>query len=96
VNDIDGDGCHETEDYDRDGDGFNDVEDAFPEDPGEWNDSDGDGVGDNADAFPNDSSRWEIGDEGPNEVDDGDFTIVILVGTLFILIIALVVVLKKK
>jgi hypothetical protein len=96
VNDIDGDGCHETEDYDRDGDGFSDIEDAFPENPAEWNDSDGDGVGDNTDAYPDDSSRWEIGDEGPSEVDDGDYTSVILVGTIFILIIALVVVLKRK
>jgi hypothetical protein len=50
VNDIDGDGCHESEDYDRDGDGFGDIEDAFPDDPTEWLDSDGDGVGDNADS----------------------------------------------
>jgi hypothetical protein len=96
VNDIDGDGCHETEDYDRDGDGFNDVEDAFPEDPEEWSDSDGDGVGDNEDAYPNDPSKWEIGEEGPSEVGGGNFTIMILVGTIICLIIALVVVLKRK
>jgi hypothetical protein len=34
---------------DRDGDGFADDEDAFPDDPTEWADNDGDGVGDNAD-----------------------------------------------
>lgn len=43
---------------DRDGDGFSDENDAFPEDSDEWNDTDGDGVGDNKDAFPEDSSEW--------------------------------------
>ncbi len=42
---------------DTDGDGFNDVDDAFPDDPAEWLDSDLDGVGDNGDAFPNDASE---------------------------------------
>lgn len=32
---------------DTDGDGHSDPVDAFPEDPGEWEDSDGDGIGDN-------------------------------------------------
>ena len=50
INDIDGDGCHESEDFDRDGDGVGDIEDAFPDDPTEWADSDGDGVGDNSDS----------------------------------------------
>jgi hypothetical protein len=43
---------------DRDGDGFSDENDAFPEDSDEWNDTDGDGVGDNKDAFPEDSNEW--------------------------------------
>lgn len=47
---------------DSDGDGVNDDEDAFPEDPDESADSDEDGVGDNADAFP----------EDPNETTDSD------------------------
>lgn len=34
---------------DVDGDGIEDNDDAFPDDPNEWSDSDGDGVGDNAD-----------------------------------------------
>ena len=42
---------------DSDGDGVNDDQDAFPDDPSETADSDGDGVGDNADAFPNDPTR---------------------------------------
>ena len=44
---------------DSDGDGVNDDEDAFPNDPTEWADTDGDGVGDNSDAFPEDSTEWE-------------------------------------
>lgn len=34
---------------DRDGDGVPDGQDAFPDDPNEWEDKDGDGIGDNAD-----------------------------------------------
>jgi hypothetical protein len=37
---------------DSDGDGVLDDDDAFPDDPLEWEDTDGDGVGDNADEFP--------------------------------------------
>ena len=37
---------------DSDGDGVNDIEDAFPDDPTESKDSDNDGVGDNADIAP--------------------------------------------
>jgi hypothetical protein len=43
---------------DTDGDGIPDSEDAFPEDPTEWEDTDGDGVGNNSDAFPNDPAEW--------------------------------------
>ncbi len=38
--------------FDRDGDGVNDVDDAFPSDPTESKDTDNDGVGDNADFAP--------------------------------------------
>ncbi|MCP3878643.1 MAG: hypothetical protein GY701_09680, partial [Sulfitobacter sp.] len=34
---------------DSDGDGVDDDQDAFPNDPNEWSDLDGDGIGDNAD-----------------------------------------------
>lgn len=37
---------------DTDGDGVPDVDDAFPNDPSEWQDSDGDGIGDNSDPTP--------------------------------------------
>ncbi|MFQ5433227.1 MAG: FecR domain-containing protein, partial [Nitrospinota bacterium] len=42
---------------DSDGDGYQDINDAFPDDPDEWADSDGDGVGDNSDPFPNDPAE---------------------------------------
>jgi len=59
-----------TSDSDSDGDGVNDGNDAFPNDPNEWLDTDGDGIGNNADtdddgdgvddssdAFPLDASK---------------------------------------
>ncbi len=60
--DLDNDGTGDVCDDDRDGDGTDNDDDAFPDDPNEDTDSDGDGVGDNGDAFPND----------PNESSDGD------------------------
>ncbi|MEM8492029.1 MAG: hypothetical protein AAF756_14510 [Pseudomonadota bacterium] len=42
---------------DDDNDGTVNLDDAFPNDPGEQFDSDGDGVGDNADVFPNNASE---------------------------------------
>jgi hypothetical protein len=65
---------------DRDGDGFSDDNDAFPEDSDEWNDADGDGVGDNKDAFPEDSSEWNdtdsdgVGDNTDAFPSDGNET----------------------
>jgi len=62
---------------DTDGDGVPDSEDAFPDDPNEWDDTDGDGVGDNSDAFPNDPNETVdtdgdgIGDNADLD-DDGD------------------------
>ena len=48
---------------DRDGDGWADEDDAFPEDGEQWADTDGDGFGDNphgtgADIFPEDATQW--------------------------------------
>jgi hypothetical protein len=80
MNDIDGDGCHEIEDYDRDGDGFNDIEDAFPNDPTEWLDSDGDGVGDNAEK---------------EKVEDGG-TDYLLVISIFLSLAAVVIIVSKR
>lgn len=69
---------------DTDEDGYADSNDAFPDDPLEWEDSDSDGVGDNSDAFPNDpdeqvdSDSDGVGDNSdafpndPNEQFDTD------------------------
>jgi len=96
ANDIDGDGCHETEDYDRDGDGFSDTEDSFPEDPTEWYDSDGDGIGDNEDAYPNDSARWEFNDDDEGALDNESTILMLLGAILVLLIVAVVIVLRRK
>ena len=42
---------------DTDGDGWSDLNDAFPQNATEWYDTDADGVGDNADVFPLDASE---------------------------------------
>jgi WD40 repeat protein len=47
--DIDGDHIPDIWDDDKDGDGYFNPDDAFPEDPAEWNDTDHDGIGDNSD-----------------------------------------------
>lgn len=65
---------------DRDGDGFSDENDLFPEDSNEWNDTDGDGIGDNKDSFPEDSSEWNdtdsdgVGDNSDAFPSDGNET----------------------
>lgn len=58
---VDMNGCSANQ-RDTDGDGVNDLLDAFPNDPNESADTDGDGVGDNADRFPS----------NPNESADAD------------------------
>ena len=77
--DIDGDGIPDAYDGDKDGDGYYDGDDAFPQDENEWFDTDGDGTGNNADldddndgildlddAFPTDASQW-------NDTDNDGF-----------------------
>lgn len=59
---IDRVGC-----VDRDGDGYSNAGDPFPDDPTQWSDRDGDNRGDNAsgnnpDAFPDDTSQWKDSD----------------------------------
>ena len=63
---IDQNGCP-----DADGDGYSDENDAFPNNPYEWQDTDFDGVGDNSDAFPNDTSEW-MDSDGDGVGDNGD------------------------
>jgi hypothetical protein len=53
--------CDALED-DTDGDGFTDVDDAFPLDKDEWLDTDGDGTGDNEDT-DDDGDTWSDEDE---------------------------------
>jgi hypothetical protein len=55
---------------DSDGDGIQDTDDAFPNDPSESKDSDDDGVGDNSDAFPNDP--YETQDMDGNGIGDNE------------------------
>ena len=56
---------------DTDGDGVNDADDAFPNDPTETTDTDGDGVGDNADVFPSDPTETADSD-GDGVGDNAD------------------------
>jgi len=59
---------------DRDGDGIADSEDAFPNDPNEWEDTDGDGTGDNAD-LDDDGDGWTDAEEaeaGTDQLDPDD------------------------
>ena len=69
---------------DTDGDGVDDADDAFPNDPSETMDSDADGVGDNADAFPNDPAESQdtdgdgVGDNSDARPQDPDVTLVAL------------------
>jgi hypothetical protein len=65
---------------DTDGDGYNDFDDRFPDDPEEWADSDDDGVGDNADWAPNDATETNdadgdgVGDNADDFPDDATET----------------------
>ncbi|MDP6224305.1 MAG: hypothetical protein QGF34_04515 [Candidatus Poseidoniaceae archaeon] len=52
---------------DRDGDGYSNTGDPFPDDGTQWEDADGDNYGDNPDGnnpdfFPNDGSQWRDSD----------------------------------
>jgi hypothetical protein len=61
---------------DRDGDGYPDSLDDFPDDPDEWTDLDNDGYGDQtSDRFPEDPNEWADTDGdgiGDNEDTDDD------------------------
>lgn len=86
--DSDGDGIPNLADIDIDNDGYNNSDDAFPEDPNEWLDTDHDGIGNNVDddddgdgypddvdPFPLDPSEWVDTDGdgiGDNTDDDDD------------------------
>ena len=82
---------------DSDGDGVEDDEDAFPDDPDETHDDDGDGVGNNTDEFPQDPDEQydSDGDGVGNNADDFPdnkyasnwSTIYAAVGTMIVLLI---------
>lgn len=59
---------------DADGDGVNNDQDAFPEDPRESADADGDNVGDNGDNCPavSNPGQADIDDDGTGDVCDDD------------------------
>ena len=68
-----------TPDLDGDGDGVNNDDDAFPDDPDEWADSDGDGFGDNnedpdannpCNPDPNSAACDSDSDGVPNAIDN--------------------------
>jgi hypothetical protein len=50
---------------DRDGDGFTNARDLFPNNPGEWFDTDGDGIGDNEDADDDGDGVQDLADAFP-------------------------------
>ncbi len=79
---------------DTDNDNYPDSEDAFPNDPGEWNDTDGDNYGDNIDAYPNDPKRWKKEDDTnitkPEKTEENDLTMVTAVGAISVISIILV------
>ncbi len=68
---------YEDPEGDNDGDGYQNDDDAFPNDERDWDDTDGDGVGDNTDHFPDDPEEWfdsdcdGIGDNA-DDTFDGD------------------------
>jgi len=71
--DTDADGICDGLDEDIDGDGVDNANDTFPEDPSETSDNDGDGTGDNSDT-DDDNDGWEDYDEnscGTDPMDPG-------------------------
>ena len=67
--------------FDADGDGVNDEDDAFPDDPKETLDTDGDGVGDNADLAPSVANDLIYGSIGL--IGSVVFVVLLLVGLGF-------------
>ncbi len=55
---------------DRDGDGYTNAVDAFPDDSSEWLDTDGDGVGNNADTDDDGDGVNDQGDSFPLDADE--------------------------
>jgi hypothetical protein len=74
---------------DSDKDGVVDRNDAFPNDPDEWNDEDEDGVGDNTDECPDTEPGIDVEDDGC-EIKSESTPNVSLIITLITIFIALI------
>ena len=74
-------------DYDNDGDGYMDSQDAFPLNPKEWKDTDGDGCGDNMDAYPKDPTRC-LSNTSPSAKEPTFASLACLVVVLFVVLVA--------
>ncbi len=73
--DQDGDGVPDANDPDKDNDGFDNDDDAFPLDASEWLDTDGDGIGNNTDTDDDGDGVADAQDQyptDPNNVLDND------------------------
>ena len=70
--DLDGDGVPDANDPDKDNDGFDNDEDAFPTDASERLDTDGDGIGNNSDTDDDGDGVADSSDEYP--LDFRNFT----------------------
>lgn len=68
--DSDGDGVPNRVDTDDDNDGVGDNEDAFPNDPSEWEDTDGDGIGNNEDEDDDGDGINDIQDSFPTDATE--------------------------
>jgi hypothetical protein len=62
-----------TSDLDSDGDGVPDAEDAFPNNPNEWEDADGDGLGDNFEQLIIDFDPLDAFDSLDDVLPEDDF-----------------------
>ena len=70
LRDFDGDGVPDTNDPDKDNDGFDNDDDAFPLDASEWLDTDGDGIGNNTDTDDDGDGLADDQDQYPTNPDN--------------------------
>ncbi len=79
-----------VDERDRDGDGYADSVDTFPDDPTEWRDSDGDGVGDNSD------DNSDHGGSSDSPAISGLVLLPIIFVVVIVVVVILVVVLSSR
>jgi hypothetical protein len=70
LRDFDGDGVPDANDPDKDNDGFDNDDDAFPLDASEWLDTDGDGIGNNTDTDDDGDGLADDQDQYPTNPDN--------------------------